>query len=222
MKKVWLVTAGAFAALLTVIGAVAVLNGAKNSSKAAESKSLYEHGLDMVALLDEMVGNDSYVDMFSVSDEIGAVIEAIDEGDYSEPAAVYEWVVTEEQRNNLISDIGTEHVGEMSDALKKNLQQRLFASVVSQMNGGTGVTNLAASSICTIGKSFVSDRMEQDALYLYVYEDAQPIAVTFTAGEDGAVSASASFLMAEELKGATGQTFESYFAKLGMEIQEIR
>lgn len=220
MKKVLGIAVGVAAALAAVALLIFVLYAGKETENG--EKSLYEHGLDLVALLDEMAGNDAYTEMFSVNEEINAVLDEIAKGDYTEPTAVYQAMISADGTMEMMESLGMENTGDMSDALKKSLEQKLFATFVSQLNGMTGVTNLAASSICTAGKSFVNGETEQDALYFYVYPDTQPVAVSFIIGEDHAVNASASFLMAEELKGVSGEDFEAYFEEFGVELQSVK
>ena len=68
---------------------------------------------------------------------------------------------------------------------------------MTQINGMSGVENLAASSVCKVGKTFVNENANEDVIYLYTYEEAKPIAVTFTVSEDNAVSATGVFVMYE-------------------------
>lgn len=59
----------------------------------------------------------------------------------------------------------------MSDKLKRVMEKKAISSVVTQINAYGGSTNLAASTVCTVGISFANDKLEQDVIYIYLYED---------------------------------------------------
>ena len=44
-----------------------------------------------------------------------------------------------------------------------------------------------------------ADEITADTIYLYTFENAVPVAVSFTVGEGNTISASGTFLIAEEL-----------------------
>lgn len=53
-------------------------------------KSLYEHGMDVIALMEEMVGSSSYGSLMSGAAEIEQMRQSLAAGDYAAPQAVYE------------------------------------------------------------------------------------------------------------------------------------
>ena len=71
------------AIVLTVLGLAAC-----GSNK--EAVSLYEQGLEVVSLMEEMANCESYIQLFTGNTEINEIIQNIAEGDYSQPDAVYE------------------------------------------------------------------------------------------------------------------------------------
>ena len=90
LTKIFLVML--FVLILTVIMILSTTAcGAKK-----EQFSLYEQGLEVVALMDEMADSQSYVQMFTGNTQISEVIQSNTNGDYSEPLVVYEVVLHNE------------------------------------------------------------------------------------------------------------------------------
>ena len=58
-----------------------------------EQVSLYEQGLEVVTLMDEMADSQSYVQMFMGNTQISELIQSNTNGDYSKPQTVYEVVL---------------------------------------------------------------------------------------------------------------------------------
>ena len=152
----------------------------------AETKSLYAQGLEVVQLMAEMTNTEAYIDIHTGDSAIKDIIQSISNGDYSAPKAVYAISITDE---NLTAMAELGNLDNASEELKSVLMQRVLGSLIPQINGMSGVENLAASSVCTVGKTFVDENATENAIYLYTYENATPVAVTFTVGEDQAVSA---------------------------------
>ena len=96
-----------------------------------------------------------------------------------------------------------------------------MASIVSQINAMGGVENLAASSVCTVGKTFVSENASESIIYLYTYEDAAPIAVTFTVGEDYTVSATGTFILYDGFTFGSAEEIRSAFSDIAVSVTEV-
>lgn len=58
--------------------------GGGNSS----NKTLYEEGLEVISLMEEMASNDTYLKIYSASSEIQDIVRNAGEGDFSEPKAI--------------------------------------------------------------------------------------------------------------------------------------
>ena len=82
--------------------------------------------------------------------------------------------------------------------------------------------NLAAASVCTSGKTFVSDEISESVIYLYTFDDARPISVTFTCGEDNTVSASGMFMMNDEFPCDSVAEIEEFFGEVGVNVSEVK
>ena len=209
MKKIFSVVL-AFAMLISMS---ACGNGSKGSGK-----TLYEQGLDVASLMVEATRTEKYVEIYSSSSELGKMIKEIGEGDYETLEAVYAITIDDEKFRGILE---VDNYNEISERLQAALRNRMFGSLITQINGMGGTEELAVSSICTHGKTFVDDSITNNTIYLYVYEDALPIAVTFTVGEDGAVSASGTFIMYDGFSCGSVEEVEESFRAFNVEVSEI-
>ena len=184
-----------------------------------EQVSLYEQGLEVVALMDEMADSQSYVQMFTGNTQISELIQSNTNGDYSKPQAVYEVVL---QKDNYQGLLGNEDIqATMSDELKGIISKKINASVITQLNAYGGSENLAASTICTTGVSFVNSEVKEDVIYIYVYENTAPVAVIFLQEGNDIVSANGTFLFGEELTNLTEESISQLFEGLYVTVQEV-
>jgi hypothetical protein len=204
--------------LIIVLGLVIVLSLSACSNKGnAEAKSLYEQGLEIVQLMSEMTQTEGYVDVYTGNSEVKGVIQSISAGDYSSPKAVYAISVADD---DLAAMVELNRLDNVSDELKKFLLQRAHSALMTQINSMSGVENLAATSVCTAGKSFVNENAE-DVIYLYTYENARPVAVTFSVGENQAVSASGMFIMYDGFTCGSAAEIESFFSDISVDVSEV-
>lgn len=184
----------------------------------AETKSLYAQGLEVVQLMAEMTNTEAYIDIHTGDSAIKDIIQSISNGDYSAPKAVYAISITDE---NLTAMAELGNLDNASEELKSVLMQRVLGSLIPQINGMSGVENLAASSVCTVSKTFVDENATENAIYLYTYENATPVAVTFTVGEDQAVSASGVFVMYDGFTCGSADEIKSFFSDITVEVKEV-
>ena len=202
-----------------LIGLIIVLSLSACSDKGnAEGKSLYEQGLEIVRLMSEMTQTEGYVDVYTGNSEIKAVIQSISAGDYSSPKAVYAISITDD---DLAAMVELNRLDNVSDELKKFLLQRSRSALITQINSMSGVENLAAASVCTAGKSFVNENVTEDVIYLYTYENARSVAVTFSVGENQAVSASGMFVMYDGFTCGSAAEIESFFSDITVDVSEV-
>lgn len=177
-------------------------------------KSLYEHGMDVIALMEEMVDSSSYGSLMSGAAEIEQMRQALATGDYAAPQAVYEIEVP--TMGDILAYAESENVTEsFSDSLKKLLDNRSAASLVNLINSRSGTAALATSSVYTAAKTFVSSETKENTIYLYTFQNGNPIAVVFTTGEDSTVTATGTFLMADGLDAASVEQLQALFREAG-------
>ena len=194
------------------------LSACGNNTENAETKSLYAQGLEVIKLMSEMTQTGEYVDILAGSSEITSIIQGISTGDYSNPKAVYAISITD---SNLAAMAGFNNLGNASNGLKSFLMQRMLGSLMTQINGKSGMANLAAASVCTVGKTFVNENATKDIIYLYTYENAVPVAVTFTIGENQAVYASGVFVMYDVFTFGSADEIKSLFFGIDVDVTEV-
>lgn len=112
-------------------------------------------------------------------------------------------------------------INNLSDELKDVLSRKTLGAVITQINGMSGVDNLAAASLCTVGKTFVNENVTEDTIYLYTYENALPVAVTFAVGDDFSVSANGVFVMYEDFTCSSAAEIENFFSEIAVEAKEV-
>ena len=210
MKKAF-----AFVLVLVIILGLAACGAVK---EVQESKSLYAHGLDVVSMLSEMTRSESFIGIYTANSEIKDIILALGEHPYDTPAAVYAITLPEDV---LMGMAELSNLGDASEELKSYLTQRVMASLMSQINAMSGVENLAASSVCTVGKTFVSESATENVIYIYAYEDTAPVAVTFTLGEDHTVSASGTFIFYDGFTCGSAEEIQGVFSDIAVNVTEV-
>lgn len=199
---------------MTIVLAVLVtlaLRGCGNA--AAKDSSLYAQGLDVANLVVQAAQSDAYLDQLSGNSSLREILEDAAQGDYSTPKAVYEL-----RFSSLPEESDT-----LPKPLAKALHQRLLPTMISRLNAAAGAETLAAASVCTMGKTFVASNVTEDVLYLYQYETGYPIAVIFTPGEGGAVSASGCFLLCPDVpqQGTAEEIADSFAQILGISAPQV-
>ena len=190
-----------------------------DSGKASSGKTLLEHGLEVVDTMDEMADSDEYINFYSGNKEMAEIVKGIGKGDHSAPVAVYKITVDEKAMEAWDMLSGLEG---LSENLKTAMRQKAFgAALITQINAQNGATTLAATTICTAGKTFVSTEGDGDAIYLYVYENACPAAVSFVRGEDNSVSASGTFILNDGFDASSPESLEAFFGESGAVIKSV-
>ena len=204
--------------VLVVLFVILILSLTACGSK-KEQLSLYEQGLEVVALMDEMADSQSYVQMFTGNTKISELIQSNTKGDYSKPQAVYEVVLQKDNYQGLIGNEDTQTT--MSDELERIMEKKVNASLTTQINAYSGSENLAASTICTTDIFFVNSEIKEDVIYIYVYENTAPVAITFLQEGNDIVSANGTFMFGEELMNLTEETILQLFEGTYVTVQKV-
>ena len=203
------------AALLLLLGACGQ-EAAAPASQPEPATSLYAQGEELIALMVEMVGNETYMGTFSGSETMQEMLSAAREGDYSQPQAVYAITIPETQLAALTELAGMEGA---SEDLQAYMQDRMQAAVISQLNAAGGAEVLAAASICTASKTFVLEGVEENILYLYTYANGLPAIVSFQPGEGGSVAATSNFLFNSDFQAE--ENIRQYFQEISAEMEQV-
>ncbi len=207
MKKI-------IALLLTI---VMVLSLTACDMKSGE-RSLYEHGLDLISLIEEMAENEEYYTLYTASPEMQEIVSVVSNGDHSQPKAVYQITIAEDMLSAM-AELGT--TSTLSESLQKYVAARTHNALATQLNAAGGAQVLAAASVCTASKTFVSTELTGSAIYLYTYENGVPAIVTFTSGEDNTVSATSCFIFNENFKTDSAEDVEQYFAEISAAVSVV-
>lgn len=186
-----------------------------------EEKTLYEHGLDLAETIVEAAEAEEFWDIFGVKgEEFLGRLEDIRDGKYKKPKKVYALTISHEGLSNMLEAVDAQ---DMPESLQSLLENRMFGSLPNQLNAKMGSNAMVISSVLNATKTFVCDKLESNCMYIYVYKKGTPISVTFIKGEDGSVSASATFLMSEDLVEDLEEILEDmeFYDELGIEIEEM-
>lgn len=221
MKKA-IKTAIATIVLVSVLG----LSACGNSKSNPETKSLYAQGLEVVQLMNEMIQSEEYINAIA-TDSLKPTIQELADGNYSKPKAVYSIYASDKEIAELIE---FKEFDNISDNLKSFVSSKLCNALISQINSIGGVDDIAVASICSAGKTFVNEKADGNIIYLYTYDNAVPIAVTFIKGDDNSVSANGVFLMydnfpcnsADEIREFFNDSdIKEFFNYITVEINEV-
>lgn len=197
---------------IALILALACLAGVAGGALAEEQpgESLYTRGLEVVRLMSEIAGTEAYVGLHTDDDAVKAIAAEVGGQDHSAPKAVYEISF----RSFYLAMLGQLAAGGASEELRTHAERQYMGSLAAMANGESAGT-LAASVLCSVEKTFVDEDFEGVAVYLYTYEDAAPVLVTFAAGDGGAVSAQGSFLLGDFACGSAEEAQASFDALTG-------
>ncbi len=189
----------------------------------SSTKSLYQHGMDVVALMDEMLQNDFYLEAMSGSSDIQAKAEELARGNYSNPKAVYQITPLPFTSLMVLLEGETDGLEELSPTLLAHLDTKSAPALLNRLNAMDGALTLATTAAFTAGKTFVSGMVTENIIYLYTFETGYPIAIIFTKGEGGAVSATGTFLMTDTISTESLDKLKSSLQELAMllKIEEL-
>lgn len=200
------------------IGAVLLLTLLFALSGCGEKKRLVDHGMDVVELIEEALNSEEYVKIYSTNDEVAQMFEELAQGDFSEPDAVYAITIDTDELMDLADVDGYE---DMPDTLQKAVKNRMLGAVSNLLNAPMGTYALMVSSICSMGKTFVYEEEIEYQIYLYIFEDAKPIMVSFASGEDGAMGASGTIILTDEFECDSADELEDILSAYDADVEEI-
>lgn len=189
----------------------------RQSEEQKSDKSLYEHGLELISLMEEMAGSEGYMSILSTSEDIKNILLDVGKGDFSNPKTVYRITLS----GTAIFDMAETDIGQLSYTLQENLKSRMASVVSTQINALAGTAELASSAVCTAEKVFVYPELKESQIYLYLFDNAVPATVTFTPGEDGAVSAKSSFILLDDFETYLASETNELLESFGVKIEDI-
>ncbi|MGN0435045.1 MAG: hypothetical protein ACI4D8_00270 [Wujia sp.] len=183
--------------------------------------SLTDRGLDIISSMSNLAGNESYRKLIGGSEDIEAIIKEISSMNYSSPKQVYKVANLDEISKLYLSMSGLDLESldeENKEIIINKLAQGIGNIIMAQKSG---VKELAASGAIVRQELFVDKSVKECVLYIYTYDDAYPVLISFVPGKDGAVSANASYLIIDEMIGADMETVKDIM-KIGLESLQIQ
>jgi len=182
-----------------------------------EKKRLVDHGMEVVELIEEAINSKEYVMIYSASEQITRVIEEVAEGDFSELEAVYSIRINEDD----LLEMADVDLDDMPESLQKVMKSKMAGSVANMINARSGAEKLATSSIISMGKTFAFKEEVENQIYLYIFEDAKPIMVSFVAGEDKTVSAGGTVIFADNFECDSADDVEDLLREYDADVEEV-
>ena len=158
-----------------------------------KSKPLMECGEDVISLMAEMLESEEYKSLYNLLAAYDDQINMLREGNYSKSIAVYELLISEEE---LLDK--TINKDELSKELYEYICSSAYVSFTSRINQASGVEGTTVSTVFTAQKSYANKDIDTNRIYLYVFENGCPIAVTFVADGKDSLRAVGHFIMNDE------------------------
>ena len=208
---------------MILILSVVICGCKKGNSVNQKSVSLYDRGLEIISLMNEMVKSDQYVELLAIN-SLNNSVEQIKQGDYQTPKSVYKVILSKDMMDffrNTGEDITS--LEGLSDDLLKSLYQKLYQSISVQLNSKFGTEKLATSATFTASTFFVDNDVDENALYVYLFDNGFPVVVNFIVGEDHAIVATGYFVMDSEVKD-TEEGIKDFFSSsiyVGNSIDQV-
>ncbi len=192
-----------------------VFLAASLTSCAKPEKNAYDHGLELIETMAELAKSEAYIALTTGSTTVIEKLLPVQEGTVDEPAAVY---IVRRNDEYIAAMAEWNDISEIPDSIKDIANQKLIGAFSTQILAYAGAQELAASAVCAAGKTFVDKTLTESVIYLYVFENCPPAAVTFIPGEDGAVSASGLFLLYDGIDWFNEAALNTFFADMGAEL----
>ena len=194
-----------FIALLLTLLLSSCANISGNNHTQTDEETLREflisNSLKLTLLLDIMAESDEYIRVFTMANEILDFARDIGDAEYSAPG---EAVILSMPNNELLTLIDEHTDIDMQDELLERLLKRFFTSVpASIINGLHGSTVLAASSILTVGESFIRpEGFSDNTCVILNYPDVATFTMFTITGDDIISASTTVVLLTEEMKEA--------------------
>lgn len=182
---------------------------------AADNETLYEHGMELGGLLEEMLSSPEYFEMMGGSDRLSEVIDSLMGADLSEPESAYIVTLPEDALPTLM-DSAEVDMDQFSGGLRDFMVRRMISSVPSILNSRQGAETLAAASILTVSDAWAEEDLELGCYLILSYPDACPVMVSFC-GNNGVVNGTATMLIGEPLEEDSMEGVSRLFDYLGID-----
>lgn len=162
-----------------------------------KEKSLYQQGLELIATMDEFAGNEDYLQIYFRDEAVLEVIRSVAEQPHTDVETVYQITLPEE---TLLALMQTDTMPTLSEDMRARMEYQFHQRLLTLTYNGLDATKSAVGTACTANRTFVNDTLDGTTVYLYVYENAVPVGITFQSGEDNTVYASGMFIMNDAIQ----------------------
>lgn len=201
-------------------------NGKTNEQpEAPKVSSLYEEGAALVSDMQALANDAAYIKLMSSATDIKQNIETVASCNYDKPSGVYSIsnIKDVSKAALLISGLQNGSLSETADRYIQNSAGAQLANILIARFGGAH--NLAASSVIMTSSCFYNPDCTEIKVYIYAYDDAYPVIVSFIPGKNGAVSARASCMLVDSVRGAGKDKINEFLGSSGYqdlyELEEI-
>ena len=110
----------------------------------------------------------------------------------------------------------------MSTELYEYLCSSAYTSFGTLINRISGPTSVVLSSAFTASKNYVNKDIDENKIYLFVFENGYPIAVTFVANGEGAVHAVGHFIINDEFITEDENSIKDSCEKMGIDNVTVK
>lgn len=200
------------------LSALLFLGACNSKTTSSPASELYHQGLALVSEMNEAIQSEAWVSLFTGDTAVREILSNAGQGDFSQPKAVYEIQFSDQAVTSLT---GQTDLSGFSESLQKRIHAAIQSAAPSQINALDGAETLAAASICTVSDTFVCDNLTQNTLYLYTYETAVPVMVSFVTGQDGAVLATGIPILSDSFSPDSPENVQQLLEGFGAQVSEI-
>lgn len=175
-------------------------------SCALAENPLAEKAVELVQRMDALAGSTAYRACIGVTGgEMGRMVDAFAAGEHDQPRMVV--AVDVSPFAALIMDQVT-----LDSVAREELLGKMASAMVMQLVSARGTSTLAAVNSMMTGTIFAMEGEKARGIFLLLYENATPAAVSWTA-KNGAVSMTAMFLPDDDLAAcSSAQAVDDWFA----------
>ena len=206
---------------------IILLYGSRESSVPAvpgdttETPDFYENGLKITNILDQMVRNRNFLDLFMASaDNMELLDKTFNTGDYDKPVAVYRLnqVNMESWIKSMMADAELDLFNSLSPDLQEQLLVRTKGTsyIASIINAQQGVNIISLTSALQAQLDMPGLEPETTESYLFVYEKGVPVLVSL-----GWHHAAGMFLVLSEEETKSMETIQALLRPYGLEISQV-
>ncbi len=179
------------------------------------SKTPIEQGYEIISIIDEKINSDKLASIYGIQADALELLETLRAADYTGNAEVYQLYMP---RDVYFKKLFGEDVSQ--DDFSKTLYNSLTAisaSMIAHIIDKNDYRALMVSSAISYGQAFVDSSIDEDLLYLYVFNSGAPIIVSMHPSGNGAVTASGCIIINDEFNTADKESIERSFARFGYE-----